>query len=194
MRPAGEARIAGLLHDLGWRISCSGEREDFMRRFSLVILMATLASTLAVSGCVPTGSEPVEPERIAPVNRSSATRLPPTLVAISSSTLGAIVIDHGGFVIYRFDGDSAAPPTSRCVDACAARWLPVSGQDQLRLEGIDRQLVGSLRRPDGSVQLTLAGWPLYGHAGDRMPGDTTGHGLDGAWFAITPDGGRAGPR
>jgi predicted lipoprotein with Yx(FWY)xxD motif len=114
------------------------------------------------------------------------------LFSVVSATLGPIVIDGQGFVLYRSDLDSAQPPRSACVGSCLTRWIPVVAAGDLRMVGIDRQLVGRLDRPDGTVQVTLAGWPLYGYAGDRMPGDTNGAGYEHAWYVITPNGAKAG--
>jgi predicted lipoprotein with Yx(FWY)xxD motif len=113
------------------------------------------------------------------------------LFAVDTKGLGTLVIDGEGFVLYRYDLDTPSPSKSSCLDACAQKWLPVPAQPELRVAGIDRQLVGQLVRPDGTVQLTLAGWPLYGYTGDRMPGETNGEGVGGAWFAISPSGGKA---
>src|SRR5687768_9084192 len=40
------------------------------------------------------------------------------LSANSTAQLGTVVIDGLGFTLYRFDEDSANPPTSTCADAC----------------------------------------------------------------------------
>jgi hypothetical protein len=51
--------------------------------------------------------------------------------------------------------------------------------------------LGSVRRSDGTKQLTYAGYPLYYYVGDTKPGDTNGQGLDdfGAyWWLLGPSG------
>jgi hypothetical protein len=63
----------------------------------------------------------------------------------------------------------------------------LAGAD-LKINAIDEALVGSLIRSDGAEQVTLGGWPLYRHAVDEMPGETSGQGVNGTWFAIAPDG------
>ena len=50
-----------------------------------------------------------------------------------------------------------------------------------------------MEREDGSLQLTLDGWPLYRYAGDTAAGDTTGEGVGGVWFVARPDGTVATP-
>ena len=50
-----------------------------------------------------------------------------------------------------------------------------------------------LTRPDGTLQVTYAGYPLYKWAGDFNPGDIRGQliGAEGGdWFLITPGGSR----
>jgi predicted lipoprotein with Yx(FWY)xxD motif len=116
------------------------------------------------------------------------------LAARPAPGLGTVVTDAGGFTLYRFDRDTPRPPASTCVAECATAWPPVvvDPEGALNLEGVDRSAVGMVQRPDGTSQLTIGGWPVYRYAGDTAPGTTAGQGVDGAWFAVTPDGGKAG--
>jgi predicted lipoprotein with Yx(FWY)xxD motif len=111
----------------------------------------------------------------------------------TNSALGAIVIDGSGRTLYRFDKDTASPPTSNCTGACAQLWPPVLVGTQISLSGVNRDLLGTIKRADGTVQLTLHGWPLYRYAGDSAPGQTNGEGIGGTWFAVKPTGAKALP-
>ncbi len=115
------------------------------------------------------------------------------LAAARTGTLGAVVTDADGHTLYRFDHDDTAPPASRCAGDCALRWPPalVFDRREIALSGVDTKLVGTVTRADGSIQLTLAGSPLYRYAEDTAAGDVLGHGVGGTWFAITPAGARA---
>ena len=118
------------------------------------------------------------------------------LWAVQSGPLGVVVTDGDGKPIYRYDRDGTKPPTSACTGDCTKQWPPVvlSGNGQPELDGVDPALVGTLQRPDGQRQVTLAGWPIYRHTGDDGGLTTTyGNGADGAWFAISPTGDRAKP-
>ena len=44
--------------------------------------------------------------------------------------------------------------------------------------GVDPALVGTLRRPDGTSQLSYGGHPLYTYDLDATPGMVTGQGID----------------
>jgi predicted lipoprotein with Yx(FWY)xxD motif len=175
-----------------------------MPRHRLLSLAAIAAATLALSACgdsvggadpygagtAPAGSAPApaDPNAAAPAVGG------PLLAAKEAANLGVVVTDAEGFTLYRFDKDSAKPtPTTTCVDACATKWPPVTVDPKgtLSLEGVDKAAVGLLRRPDGTSQLTLGGWPVYRFAGDTEPGAAGGQGLSGTWFAVTPDGKKA---
>ena len=83
---------------------------------------------------------------------------------------------------------------STCADDFAKKWPPVLATpgSPLTVEGVPQEAVGTMNRPDGSIQLTLGGWPVYRFAGDTQPGATTGQGVNGTWAAVTPDGKKAG--
>jgi predicted lipoprotein with Yx(FWY)xxD motif len=129
----------------------------------------------------------------APVPTSSGSGLDAVLRATTNSTLGPIVVDGAGRTLYRFDKDSASPPASNCEGACAKLWPPVLVGTQISLTGVNRSLLGTIKRADGTVQLTLHGWPLYRYAGDSAPGDVNGEGVGGVWFAARPTGAKALP-
>ena len=57
--------------------------------------------------------------------------------------------------------------------------------------GLDPSLVGTLRRPDGSTQISYGGHPLYTYNLDVTPGMVTGQAIDqdgGLWFVINGKG------
>lgn len=101
--------------------------------------------------------------------------------------LGPVVTDVKGFTLYRFAKD--APGVSNCDGECAAAWPPATVPDEnFSVEGVEKELVGSIVRKDGSRQLTVGGMPQYRFGKDGKPGETKGQGLQGAWFATGFDG------
>ena len=48
--------------------------------------------------------------------------------------------------------------------------------------------LGTITRPDGGTQVTYEGRPLYLYSGDQNPGEASGQGIQGVWFAMTPSG------
>ena len=55
-------------------------------------------------------------------------------------------------------------------------------------KGINKAKLGTVRREDGGLQLTIGGWPMYRYTGDEKPGDWEGQGDGGTWFVVTKDG------
>ncbi|MGO4459601.1 SCO0930 family lipoprotein [Streptomyces sp. M-16] len=124
---------------------------------------------------------------------SGTTEQPPAQPQVSLSVrqnaqLGPILADAQGRTLYRFDKDSAWPMKFGCLDACLDTWKPAPAIDKTKVNGIAAGLVGSVKRPDGSEQLTIDCWPVYTFTGDKEPGDINGQNKQGLWFAVTDKG------
>jgi len=102
------------------------------------------------------------------------------------------VTNKKGRTIYRFDLDEKGGSQSACQGACAQIWEPVLVESGVELASpkLDPSLIGSIVRPEGK-QVTLNGWPLYYFKTDKELGQTEGHGKNGTWFAIAPNGKKA---
>lgn len=95
--------------------------------------------------------------------------------------------------LYAFKGDSAN--VSKCTGACATTWPPLTiprGTTPLVSPGLQQSLIGTTTRPDGKVQVTYNGHPLYYYSGDTRNSDQA-NGQDltsfGAkWYVIRLDG------
>lgn len=113
-----------------------------------------------------------------------------SLVGKSVPRMGDVVQDGDGRTLYRFDKDTPNPAKSTCEGQCAVTWPPVLSNGTPRLQGVDPALVSTVKRADGSEQVTLDGWPLYTYAKDEAPGQWKGQGVGGTWFVVRPDGKR----
>jgi predicted lipoprotein with Yx(FWY)xxD motif len=54
--------------------------------------------------------------------------------------------------------------------------------------GVKKALLGTTRRPNGKLQVTYNGHPLYSYVGDSAAGQATGEGSDGTWYVVTAAG------
>ncbi|WP_349307831.1 MULTISPECIES: hypothetical protein [unclassified Streptomyces] len=156
------------------------------------------AFAFAVTACGPTGTDAQDntpssqPSSQQPAaQQSSQPASGSALVAAKSPSFDAYVTDGQGRTLYRFDKDTAHPSVSNCAGDCAVKWPAATAGDSVSLRGIDKSLVSTITRADGSKQLTLAGWPLYRFAKDTKPGDTKGQGVGGTWFVSSPQGRKA---
>ncbi len=90
-------------------------------------------------------------------------------VTVRSSDYGPILFDGAGRALYAFTRDARG--RSRCSGDCARAWPPYVVRSGLRAgPGTRAGLLGTVRRADGSRQVTYAGWPLYYYVGDDAPG------------------------
>jgi predicted lipoprotein with Yx(FWY)xxD motif len=113
------------------------------------------------------------------------------LYAVQTGTLGIVVTDGSGRVLYGSSGDQTNPPQSHCTEACAQAWQPltVAAGQEPELLGVDAAAVGRLALPDGSSQLTLGGWPVYVNRSDDGQLKVAAPGLAASgWFAMSPAG------
>ena len=107
---------------------------------------------------------------------------------MANSSLGSIVVDGSGKVVYQFDADTKGSGKSSCTGSCLTSWPPVhAGAGTPKLTGVTGA-VATITGTDGQPQLTLNGWPLYYFAGDAAAGDTKGQGVGGKWWVLTPAG------
>ena len=100
-----------------------------------------------------------------------------------------LLVDQGGMTLYHFTRERARHVL--CVGGCASVWPPLlasAGLRPLAGLGINRLKLGTIRRPDGQLQVTYAGFALYRVSGDAKPGDTKGQGFGKLWFAVRPSG------
>jgi predicted lipoprotein with Yx(FWY)xxD motif len=115
------------------------------------------------------------------------------LSAGKAGALNPVVLNGAGFTLYRFDKDTPSPSKSNCSGDCAKTWPPVLVDQggKIFLDGVDRSAVGVVKRDDGTLQVTIGGWPVYRFSKDQRAGDTNGQGVGGTWFGVRPDGKKA---
>lgn len=138
---------------------------------------------------ITTGAAPAAAPTTAPAANTPASSASANVVEIKAvdSTFGKILADGKGMTLYIFTKDTAN--TSNCYDACATNWPPLLSNGKPDLgDGVDSSLIGSTQRKDGTTQVTYKGMPLYYWAKDKQAGDTTGQGVGGVWWVITPAG------
>jgi predicted lipoprotein with Yx(FWY)xxD motif len=105
--------------------------------------------------------------------------------ASGGSTVSAREIDGVGTALTGPDGktlyfaEAEADGTIVCQDACLSFWKPLTvAADTTPTAGPGvTGTLATLSRPDGTVQVTLDGKPLYSFAKDGGPGEAEGNGF-----------------
>lgn len=161
-------------------------------------LLAGLACFgVVVAACGGSGhGNPSTPRPPAAGNLSGAptATTPSTTTAGSAVTfaqvgsLGTVLTDARDMTLYIFTPDTAGAST--CAADCAATWPPLASTtaSPAKPDGLAGDL-SVTKRDDGSLQVVYNGQPLYGFAGDKVPGDTNGQGIGGVWFVASVSSG-----
>ena len=54
--------------------------------------------------------------------------------------------------------------------------------------GVQQSLIGTVKRPDGSTQMTYGGHPLYLYAHTKNAVQANAQGAGGVWYVVGSDG------
>ena len=114
----------------------------------------------------------------------------PTVELTSVTGIPVKVLTFGGSRLYIFDKDGNSQ--SRCTGKCTIAWTPYSpSRMPLAKGGVKQGLLGAIQRPDGPVQLTYNGHPLYDLFGESPYGPPKGEGIQaygGTWYLVDAGG------
>jgi predicted lipoprotein with Yx(FWY)xxD motif len=153
-------------------------------RNAIRITPLALAASLALAACgssssSSTGSHTTQPAAPA-ANSPSA-----TTVKTASSSLGTILVDAHGMTLYSLSAEQGGKFICSTT-ACTGIWHPLTVSAGESPSGEVGSL-GTVKRPDGTTQVTYKGMPLYTFAQDQKPGQTNGQGIKdvGTWGAVT---------
>jgi len=108
--------------------------------------------------------------------------------------LGTFLVDSKGRTLYLFQKDKRAKST--CAGECAKAWPPLLTTGKASASGSARQdLIGTITRADGTIQVTYNDHPVYRFANDKKAGDTKGQAVrafGAKWYALTRGGRKIG--
>jgi predicted lipoprotein with Yx(FWY)xxD motif len=111
-------------------------------------------------------------------------------VSTSNTKLGQILVDGSGRTLYLFKKDTANQ--SACSGACISAWpVDQSAGTPKASSGVQSSMIGTIKRGDGTTQVTYNQHPLYYYSGDTAPGQQSGQNLNafGAkWYVVAPGG------
>jgi predicted lipoprotein with Yx(FWY)xxD motif len=111
------------------------------------------------------------------------------LVTLRDSQFGPVLFDGRNRALYLFTRDPRN--RTRCYGACADAWPPFYAKGRPRAgRGVDRDLLGTIKRRDGRRQVTYKGQALYFYVADPVGqvlcNDIVEFG--GTWFALDAKG------
>lgn len=169
-----------------------------------VILVASIAVAALFAGCGSSSSSSSSSAASSPpvstsaqgaygaaTSTAAASSAPVALVVSKPNKLGTVLgAGPKRLTVYLFEADKGS--TSSCSGACAAVWPPVTTTGHSKaVAGALAADLGTIKRSDGSVQVTYKGHPLYYYVKDGDAKDAYGQGLKqfgAGWYVLAPSG------
>ena len=141
----------------------------FSIRSGLLAVVA-IAATTGLAACG--GSDDDGSSATAATSSSSGD----TVAMQTIGDAGSVLVDSQGNALYT--PEQEANGKILCTGECESEWMPltVKGNSKPTAASNVSGQVGTVKRPDGSEQVTLDGAPLYTFAEDGGPGQVTGDG------------------
>lgn len=170
-----------------------------MRR-SLALGMFATAAVALLAGCGSSSSSssssaaattPATTQSTAESTTTTASTGSGVTVDAKHSKLGTILAaGPKKLTVYLFEKDKGT--TSACEGQCASAWPPVTtaGAPVAAAGALSADL-GTTKRPDGTMQVTYKGHPLYFFEEDKDSGDAYGQGskaFGAGWYVLKPNG------
>jgi predicted lipoprotein with Yx(FWY)xxD motif len=158
-------------------------------RQSMRLLLPTLAASVLLAACGSSSSSKrtTSAAQSQPVGTQSGGGGSGALVKTASNTkLGTtVLVDARGMTLYHLSGEQGGKFICASA-ACTQVWHPLTAPAGSAPSGSVGSL-GTVKRPDGSKQVTYQGTPLYTFAQDTAPGQANGQGFKdvGTWTAVT---------
>jgi len=169
-----------------------------MRRTSILAVAAcSVIITACASTTAPASSGPASPQQPTASSTPGTTTIGIRMV----SGTGNVLVDSQGHTLYLDDQEKSG--TILCSKSdCTMIWKPLllTGSRAPTGPGTVASMLSTSKRPNGTIQVTLKGSPLYTFAEDTASGQVKGNGqhdrFDGTsftWHAATPGGAAAQP-
>ena len=166
-----------------------------LRRGSILTLLSVPVLAIALAACGGNSSSSSGSNSSAATSTAGGAG---TVSTKSVSGVGTVLVDAKGDVLYTNNRDSGSKIA--CTGSCTSIWPPLaapsSGQPTSDNASVQAML-GVVKGPGGSSQVTFGGKPLYTFAQDS-PGQATGNGATDSfggtsftWTAATAPGGAA---
>jgi predicted lipoprotein with Yx(FWY)xxD motif len=159
------------------------------------LLMTACSSSSSTTTSSPAASSPATSSAAAaqassPAATGQASGAATVSLASVSGIPAKALVGSNGRTLYLFQADKNG--ASACTGACAAAWPPdiVTGTPQAG-SGVSQALLGTITPPDGTMQVTYNGHPLYYFTADAAGGTAHGEGVKafGAeWYVVAATG------
>jgi predicted lipoprotein with Yx(FWY)xxD motif len=170
-------------------------------RTTYAFALLTVAAAMAIAGCgsssnSSTSASTSSEEKPASTPAEAPSSVPAVAISVgTAANVGKVLVDSQGMTLYYFQKDQKGSGKSKCSGACASAWPPLTGGAPEAMTGVQTSMLGTIKRSDGTAQVTYAGWPLYTFVDDKKPGEDNGtdsKAFGASWYPLHPNGEKAG--
>ena len=119
----------------------------------------------------------------------AATAVHTGTVNTGATKYGTILVSANGRTLYHLTAEKRGKIA--CSGTCAKDWPPLTikeGAKPTAGTGVKAAKLGTIKRPDGTIQVTYNGFALYRYGDDTKKGDAKGQDEDHVWFTVSPSG------
>ena len=160
------------------------------RRLKMLLVLPAAAATAAVVAACGSSGTPSGTSSSGSSSGSSSAHVAAVAAGLKTAKVSGVTLltNAKGFTPYSFAPDSSTKST--CNGACAQAWPPVKPGTGSTV----KSPFATIKRSDGSTQLTFHGHPLYTFVGDKSPGQVKGNNVNafgGLWHEAPVSGGAA---
>jgi predicted lipoprotein with Yx(FWY)xxD motif len=155
-------------------------------RHVLKLSLPAIAASLLIAACGSSSSSSTTSSAAStqPVAQTSSSPSSAAVVKSASNSLGTILVDSQGMTLYHLSGEVNGKFI--CTSSgCLGVWHPLIAPSSGAPSGEVGSL-GTVKRPEGTMQVTYKGTPLYTFTGDKQSGETKGQGIKdvGTWSVV----------
>ncbi len=152
----------------------------------LKLSLPAIATSLLIAACGSSSSSNTTSSAAGTQATAQTSNSPSSAVLVksSSNSLGTILVDSQGMTLYHLSGEQNGKFICTST-ACLGVWHPLIVSSSGAPSGEVGSL-GTVKRPEGTMQVTYKGKPLYTFTGDQQSGETKGQGIKdvGTWSVV----------
>ena len=149
------------------------------------VIIPTLALSVLLAACGSSSSKQTTSAAAGQPVKASGGQTTALVKTAQSATLGATVLTNSqGMTLYHLSAEQNGKFI--CTSsACVGIWHPLTVASGSTPSGAES--LGTVKRPDGTEQVTYKGMPLYTFVQDAHEGEAKGQGVKdvGTWTAVT---------
>jgi predicted lipoprotein with Yx(FWY)xxD motif len=145
----------------------------------LLVMFGSLLGVVAASGWSDGSS--------AAADQRATVAAAPTVRIFVVSGYGKVLANAAGRPLYLLTAEK--PGAVKCTGSCTKRWKPLVAKGRPTAgSGVKGSLLGTLRRADGTTQVTYNKHPLYTYSGQGLASGVGLRFAGGTWFLVSPAG------